>query len=140
MSQYMKFYFNSLIFALLAFILAASTSTRGADKTDDRQKFAESNKTRDKDLDHGGHVYVSGEVNNPRRVRGQNGGKGSGISLRQALDAAGGTTKSASGRFIMIVRRRSVFRIDQTLEQWESIRLEEGDLMFIPPKVYLDRK
>jgi hypothetical protein len=133
---------HSLIFMVLIHILSGATlrSQEPKPNLDDREKLAENNKIKDRQEDFGRYIYVSGEVVSPTKIDTLAANVPSVITLKKAIEMAGGDTKDASNSRILIIRGNVIYRIKRSWGNLDSIQLDGGDLVFVSPKIFLDRR
>jgi hypothetical protein len=132
---------HCFIFIVLVHILSGATlrSQEPKPNIDDREKLAGNNKVKDKQEDFGRYIYVSGEVFKPTKID-TLAGNAPVITLKKAIEMAGGDTKDASSSRILIIRGNVIYRIKRSWGNLDSIQLDGGDLVFVSPKIFLDRK
>jgi hypothetical protein len=129
-----------LVVVLFAFSRAILNSEEKRPEWDDREKLAQNNNIKDMQEDFGRYIYVSGEVVNPTKIDTRDQNAALVITLKMVLEKAGGVTNDASRFRLFIIRGHTVYRIDRSWGNLDLIQLDGGDLVFVSPKAFLDRK
>lgn len=111
-----------------------------AEIADDRLVLLERYEKRQSRPSYGGqNIYLTGEINRPLNISLEKLNKESASNLKNLILLGGGVTDFADKKIVIIYRDFIAYKISCELGEFDKIKLDQGDVVFIPPKVFMGR-